>query len=105
MHTIHYIDAKTGQRWEYPWPCSGDKQRLLRNLFEGNWACDCNRYLDILRAQDAPDIMEIDPPCDVPNRYVIERVVSTDGKDLRLPKSPLDQCKPELKASLQGYLA
>ena len=105
MYKIHYIDALTSERYVHQWPHSNKVDHLLFILFGGNWACDCNRFDDLVRCGGKDVADDYEAPCSEDgNRYIIERVETMDGKEIPLTKSPLDQCAPKLVPNLEGYL-
>lgn len=65
VHVYHY-DGPWEEHSDYMW-------------FEGNYACDCNRYLFFQRAADEPE--SDDRQCGE-TAYFIEKFVLSDGSEI-----------------------
>lgn len=73
---VHILDTKTGERRVYQtdadvgaseWP---SEQEMIDYMWsDGNYACDCNRYLFFCRAIGAPE--EDNRPCG-DTRYAVQ---------------------------------
>jgi len=79
MYTVRFKDTVTGEEaekvYEYEWEDGSDYW-----WSEGNFSCDCNRYLEFLRAKGQDPALDEAVCNSGDNRYEVVSITCPDGQ-------------------------